>query len=72
MTCPDVNTINPAIYRVDSFGLSNPKEDDFIVNTFAVSWEVGKTQRQSAVSIVAKPLMYMDEIIPGAGSEPSF
>lgn len=58
--------------RVDSFGLFDPKVDDFIVNTFAVSWEVGKTQRQSAVSIVAKPLMYMDEIIPGAGSEPSF
>jgi hypothetical protein len=50
----------------------NPKVDDFIVNTFSVSWEVGKTQKQSAVSIAAKPLMYMDEIIPGAGSEPSF
>ncbi len=67
-----MNTINPVIYRVDSFWLLNPKVDVFIVNTFSVSWEVGKTQKQSAVSIAAKPLMYMDEIIPGAGSEPSF
>ncbi len=71
-TIPDLNRINPANHRVDSFGFLNPKMDDFIVNTFAVSREVGKTQRQSAVSIAAKPLMYMDEIIPGAGSEPSF
>lgn len=67
-----MNIINPVIYRVDSFGLLNPKADDFKVHTFAVSWEVGKTQTLSAVSIAAKPLMYMDEIIPGAGSEPSF